>query len=160
MNTINTAQAESKGAWRRTQTWFGVTIEIAAPPALVWPVMADVEHWSEWTPSISRIKLLTPGPLSVGSRARVHQPCLPPAWWHVTELEPGTQFTWVSIAPGLRVTARHATESCASGSRVTLSIDFAGFLGALAAHWTRDLTRRYLALEANGLGTRCAAPSA
>jgi len=137
------------------QTHYSVDSGIPAPPELVWSVMAHVERWPEWTPSISRLKLLTPGPRRVGSRARIHQPKLPPVWWRVTELDPGTQFTWVSIAPGVRVTVRHATESCASGSRVTLSINYAGFLGALLARWTRELNQRYLALEANGLKARC-----
>jgi len=137
------------------QTDFIITVEIPAPPPLVWSVMADVERWPEWTASISRVKRLSPGPLRVGSRVWIHQPKLPPAFWQVTELNPGVGFSWVNVAPGMRITGRHAMEATATGTRVTLSIHYAGWLGALVARWKRDLNERYLALEANGLKTRC-----
>lgn len=142
-----------------TQTHFSITAEILAPPQLVWSVMADVERWPEWTASISRVKRLSPGPLQVGSRVRIHQPKLPPAFWRVTELNPGGDFTWVSVAPGVRVTARHAVETTAIGCRVTLSIRYEGLLGRWLARWTQDLNERYLAMEANGLKARCTEPA-
>jgi hypothetical protein len=132
-----------------------IVIDIAAPPARVWEVMFDVVRWPEWTASISRVQPLTPGPLQVGSRVRIHQPKLPPANWRVTELEPGIHFTWVSVAPGVRVTARHSVESTPTGSRVTLALHYHGLLGNLLAQMTRGITRRYLALEANGLKACC-----
>jgi len=138
-----------------TKKSYRVAIEIAAPPEIVWPVMADVERWPEWTPSVSRLKLLTSGPLRVGSRARVHQPNLPPAWWRVTEILPCREFTWISIAPGVRVTARHAVEASSGGSRVTLSIRYEGVFGALLARMTHSLNERYLAMEAKGLKHYC-----
>jgi len=138
------------------QTEFSVTTDVAAPPRLVWPVMIDVERWPEWTSSVSRVKRLCPGPLQPGSRVRIHQPKLPPAWWRVTELVPGTSFTWLSVAPGVRVTARHAVEIFAGGSRVTLSIRYEGLLGRWLARWVGSLNDRYLAMEAQGLQSRCA----
>jgi len=139
-----------------TRTNFSITVEVPAPPPLVWLVMVDVERWPEWTASVSRVKRLSPGPLQVGSRARIHQPKLPPASWLVTELESGVGFTWISLAPGVRVTARHTTEASAVGSRVTLSVYYGGWLGSLLARLTGRLNERYLALEANGLKARCA----
>lgn len=118
--------------------------------------MVDVERWPEWTASITRVKRLSPGPLQVGSRVRIDQPKLPRAFWRVTELRPGASFTWISRAPGVRVTARHTAEAIAIGTRVTLSIHYEGLLGALVARWTGDLNERYLALEADGLKSRCA----
>ena len=138
-----------------TQTEFRITMEIPAPPQLVWSVMADVERWPEWTASVSRIKRLSPGPLQVGSRMRIHQPKLPPALWRVTELSPDAGFTGVSVAPGVRVTARHTVEPIATGTRVTLSIRYEGLLRRLLARWTGELNERYLAMEANGLQARC-----
>ncbi len=130
-----------------TQTHFNIAVEIFAPPSLVWSVLTNVEHWPEWTPSVSHLKLLTPGLLRPGSRARIHQPKLPPATWRVTELTPGRSFTWVSVAPGVRVTARHSADATATGCRVTLSISYGGMFGAWLARWTRDLNERYLASE-------------
>ena len=139
-----------------TQPHFSITVEILAPPQLVWSVMTDLERWPEWTSSVSRIKRLSPGPLQVGSRARIQQPKLPPACWRVTELNPGGHFTWVTVAPGVRVTARHSVESTATGCRVALSISYAGMFGAWLARWTHALNERFLAMEANGRKTRCA----
>jgi len=138
-----------------TRTQFSTTVEIPAPPPLVWPVLAAVERWPEWTASISRVKMLSSGPLQVGSRVRIHQPKLPPAFWRVTELDPGASFTWVSRAPGLRVTARHTVAAAGNGSCVTLSIHYEGLLGGLMARRVGNLNEDYLALEANGLKARC-----
>lgn len=135
-------------------TEFRTSVEIAAPPAAVWPVMKDVERWHEWTASITGIRVTQGGPLRVGSRAWVRQPKLPPARWEVTELEEGRQFTWVSRAPGILVTARHAVEPAGAGTRATLSIHYGGPLGPLLARLTRSVNDRYLALEAAGLKRR------
>jgi uncharacterized membrane protein len=137
------------------KTFFNVTVEIPAPPATVWRVMADVERWPEWTPSVRHVKRLTPGPLRVGSRVRIHQPGFPPAWWRVTELEAERGFIWVSTALGLRVVARHWIEPLDVCCRVTLAILYEGRLGPLAAWWTRNVNNRFLAIEARGLKAQC-----
>jgi uncharacterized membrane protein len=138
-----------------TQTHFNVTGEIDVPPQVVWSVIADVEHWPKWTVTVSRVKLLTPGPLQIGSRVRIHQPKLPAANWRVTELSSGRAFTLVSFAPGVRVAAQHSLEATATGCRVTLSISYEGVFGPWLARWTRTLNERYLAMEANGLKEYC-----
>jgi hypothetical protein len=138
-----------------TQTHFSITVDVPASPPLVWSVMADIERWPEWTPSVSRVRKLSPEPLQVGSRVRIHQPKLPAALWRVTELQPDAGFTSVSVAPGVKVTARHTLEAIAGGCRVTLSIGFEGWFGRWLARWTHDLNDRYLAMEAHGLRARC-----
>jgi hypothetical protein len=137
------------------QSHFTIRTDIPAPVAIVWMVMADVERWPEWTPSVTRVKLLSPGALQVGSRVRIYQPQLPPAFWRVTELIPGAGFTWVSRLPGVRVTAQHAAEAIASGARVTLSIDYKGLFATVLAWWVGELNDRYLEVEVNGLKARC-----
>ena len=138
------------------KTDFNIAVEISAPQPRVWSVMADVERWPEWTASISRVKRLSPGPLQVGSRVRIHQPKLPPAFWRVTELRPGESFTFISRAPGVRVTARHTADVIAGGTRAMLSIHYAGLLGTLLAKLVGEVNERYLAMEAEGLKARCA----
>ena len=138
-------------------TDFSLAFEVPAPPDRVWTVMRDVERWPEWTRTVTRVRLLDPGPLRVGSRARIHQPRLLPATWVVTELEEGRGFTWITRSPGVRVTARHGVVPHAGGSRVTLALAFAGALGPLIARLTRRLNERYLALEAEGLRARSTA---
>jgi carbon monoxide dehydrogenase subunit G len=133
---------------------FTRSIDINAPPERVWAVMREVERWHEWTPSITSIKRMDGGPLKVGSRVVIRQPKLPVNYSDVTELEPARGFTWVSRSPGVVATARHEIEPRASGSRVTLSVQFAGALGWFIARMVRGLTERYIALEAEGLKRR------
>lgn len=134
--------------------YFSVVVDIPAPPDRVWAVMTDIEHWPEWTPTVTRIERLDPGPLTVGSCARIRQPKLPTAVWQVSELLEGRSFTWVSHSPGVRVTAEHGVEPTAGGTRVKLSVQFSGVLAPLVARLTRRLNERYLALEAKGLKER------
>ncbi len=141
-------------------TAFSTTIEIAATPQRVWSVMCDVARWHEWTASVTRVRVLGDGPLREGRRALVRQPRLPPAMWTVTELVEGKRFTWVSRAPGIRVTARHVVEPAGSGTRATLSIHYGGLLGPLLARLTRGINARYIALEAEGLRRRSEAGAA
>lgn len=133
---------------------FSITVDIAATPDRVWDVISDVERWPEWTLSVREVRWLGGGPLQVGSRVLISQPAFPPALWKVTELQPGRNFTWTSVAPGLRVVARHGVESSPSGAKATLSLELQGMFGNLFGRMTRDITERYLAMEAAGLKNR------
>jgi carbon monoxide dehydrogenase subunit G len=136
-------------------TQYSTEIEIDAPPERVWAVMRDVERWSEWTPTVRSIRIMGGGPLGAGSRAFVRQPKFPPAMWRITELDDaGRSFTWVSSAPGMRVTARHGVEPSGAGSRARLSIRYEGLFGPLFARLTRAINESYLAMEADGLKRR------
>lgn len=133
---------------------FSISIDIAAPPEVVWAVIADVERWHEWTPSVRDIRRLDRQPLAVGSRALVRQPKLPPAMWTVTHLEPGRGFTWKSGLPTMWVHAHHSVVPIASGGRATLGLRFEGPIGRLLGHLTRRINDHYLGLEAAGLKRR------
>jgi hypothetical protein len=152
-------QGAAVGAGRRAQpvTDFAIAVEISAPPDRVWAVMSDVAHWPDWTPTVTRVEPLEPGPLAVGQRARIRQPRLPIAVWRVAALEPGRSFTWMTRSPGVEVTARHSVVPTDAGSRAHLALHFGGILGPLVARITRGLNIRYLGLEAAGLRQRCEA---
>jgi len=139
---------------------FSTSIDIAAPPERVWAIMSDVERWHEWTASIRSIRKTDAGTLKVGSGAWVRQPKLPPAFWRVTAIEPNREFTWINKAPGIIVTARHAVEPIARGTRATLAINYDGLFHPLIVWMVGDLNDRYLALEANGLKRRSESPEA
>jgi hypothetical protein len=138
-------------------TTFERHVEIAAPPARVWEVMADPARWSEWTPSVTGITVFGT-PLRVGSRALIRQPKFPPAWWKVTDLQPGKEFTWVSTAPGLRVVARHGVAPSGAGTRASLRLSLDGVFGDWFGRLTREITERYLDFEAAGLKARSEDP--
>ena len=135
-------------------TDFAIAVEVSAPPERVWAVMSDIERWPEWTPPVTRVERLDPGPLAVGQRTRILQPSLPAAVWRITALEQGRSFTWVTRSPGVVVTARHLVEPAGGGSRARLALHFGGMLGPLVARIARGLNTRYLALEAAGLRQR------
>ena len=137
---------------------FSITIDIAAPADRVWQVMSDIDRWHEWTPSITSVKRLGGKPFAVGMRAMIRQPKFPPAFWKITSIEPGRSFTWVSVAPGLRVTGHHEVEPAAGGSRATLSLDLEGLFGDVFGRMTTDITERYLGMEARGLKARSLDP--
>ena len=50
------------------------SVEIAAPPQLVWDVFSDVERWSEWTDSVTSLTGLDGPALAVGKRFAIKQP--------------------------------------------------------------------------------------
>ena len=133
---------------------FQKSIDIDAPPDVVWPVRADGERWPEWTASVTSVRRLDKGPLRIGSRALIRQPRFPPAVWKVTTLEPGRRFVWKSGMPGLWVYADHSVEPSATGSRATLRLTYDGMLARLMGRMTRDITNRYLNMEAAGLKKR------
>ena len=136
-------------------TDFQIEVEIAAPAEVTWTVMREVEHWPEWTSTVTSVRLLDAGPLRVGSRAVIRQPKLPPAKWRVTELDDGNRsFTWSNGGPGVLVTAQHSVEARGEGSRARLSLRFSGVLGGVVAALTRGINERYLAIEAKGLRER------
>lgn len=130
------------------------TIEIAAPPDIVWTVWSDVERWPEWTRSVSRVEQLDRGPLAVGVRVRIRQPKFPPAVWRVTDVQQGRAFTWVSVSPGARVIGTHRVEPHGHSSRATAEISFEGPVARLVGWLSRSLTERYLGLESEGLRAR------
>ncbi len=135
---------------------YEVTVEIEAPPEVVWAILADVERWPEWTASMTSVRRLDQGELRIGSEARVKQPRLLEATWRVTDLEPGSSFTWVSRSPGLTTVGGHRIAARdARRSAVTLTIDQAGLAAALVRPLTAGLTRRYMGLESAGLKRRC-----
>ena len=138
---------------------FTTSIDIAAPPSRVWQVMSDIDHWHEWTPSVSRVSRLHDAPFAVGTRAMVRQPKFPPAIWKITSIEPGRSFTWVSVAPGFRAVGYHAVEGTPTGSRATLSLTMHGLFGGLFSWLTKGITERYIGYEAAGLKARSENPS-
>ena len=134
-------------------------IDVAAPTERVWEVMTDLDRWPEWTLSVSSVKRLGNKPFAIGTKVLVRQPGLPPAVWKISSIESGRSFTWVSSAPGIHVTATHSAVPVPGGSRITLRLEYQGFVGELFARLTEKITDRYMNYEAEGLKARSENPA-
>ena len=127
-------------------------VEIDAPASLVWEVFSDVEHWPDWTPSVSELTALDGPGLAVGKRFRIVQPRMPKLVWTVTDVVPGRSWTWEQRSPGGRTVARHVVEPQGErGTVVHQELEQGGPLGGLVGRLLRRMTVRYLELEAQGL---------
>ncbi len=131
------------------------SVEIDAPAKLVWEVFSDVERWPEWTASVTALVALDGPGLAVGKRFAIKQPGMGKLVWVVTEIDPGSSWTWVQRAPGSVVTARHEVTARPGGhTLVRQRLDQRGALGALVGRLMAKKTRRFLQLEAHGLKAR------
>jgi uncharacterized protein YndB with AHSA1/START domain len=133
---------------------FRTSTHINAPIGRVWEILTDVEHWPEWTRSMSTVKRLDPGPLTIGSRARITQPKLPTVVWQVTELTPLQSFSWTARGLGITSVADHRLTNTDGSTDVTLVFRQTGPLSAVLRLISGELTRRYMEMEAQGLKRR------
>lgn len=130
---------------------FQITTHVNAPAAAVWPVISDVEHWSDWTPTIQRVERGEPGEFAVGSSAKVKQPRLPAVVWKVTSIDPGRSFVWESRGGGFTTVADHRVDPAGDGCDVTLSIARTGPLAWVANALFHRIDRRYVTTEGESL---------
>jgi uncharacterized membrane protein len=131
------------------------SVEIDAPAQLVWQVFSDVERWPEWTTSVSSLVARDGTGLAVGKRFAIKQPGMSKLVWKVTEVDPGSTWTWVQRSPGVRVSARHWVIPQPGGrTLVRQQLDQGGVLGTLVGRLMVKKTKRFLELEAQGLKAR------
>lgn len=131
------------------------SVEIDAPPQLVWEIFSDVEHWPDWTASVTSLAGLDDAALAVGKRFAIKQPGMQKLVWQVTEIEPGSSWTWVQRSPGVHVSARHYISArTGGGTLVRQQLDQRGPLGALVGRLMVKKTKRFLDLEGQGLKAR------
>jgi uncharacterized membrane protein len=128
------------------------SIEIDADPATVWDLYADVERWPSWTASVDRLSALDGTALEVGRRFRIEQPKMPKLVWEVTEVEQGRSWTWRQRSPGGTTIASHEVVPIDGGrTLVRQRLEQRGPVGAVVGMLMKRLTKRYLALESEGL---------
>ncbi len=131
------------------------SVEIDAPAQLVWQIFSDVEGWPEWTASVTSLVARDGAGLAVGKRFAIKQPGMSKLVWKVTEIDPGSSWTWVQRSPGVRVSARHWVTPQANGrTLVRQQLDQRGLLGALVGRLMLKTTKRFLEQEARGLKAR------
>jgi hypothetical protein len=130
---------------------YETTVQVSTDPATLWKTLVDVGAWPTWTASMDKVERLDGGELRVGSTARVKQPGLPTSTWRVTELQPGTSFTWESSSPGLTTRGGHDIASDGAATILTLTLAQHGPLAGLVGLVTGRRARRYVDMEAEGL---------
>ena len=127
----------------------------AAPAELVWRILADVEHWPNWTPTVLEVQPLSQAGLRVGARYRVTQPKLRPAVYEVTECTPNRAFTWVQRFPGGTMIADHRLAPRDGGTEVELSFTSSGLVANLVSMMFSKLISEYVATESRSLKRQC-----
>ena len=131
---------------------FEKSIDINASQQRVWDVLSAVEAWPQRIETVDSIEALTPPPIATGSRFRLKQPKLPEGIWEVTAWDPPSSFEWIQKATGTTAVAGHRVEALGEDrSRLTLTLEMGGFLFAIFGRFYKDLTNRYISLEAEGM---------
>ena len=131
---------------------FEKSIDIDAPQQRVWDVLGDLEAWPQRIETVDTVELLTPAPIGPGSRVRLKQPKLPEGVWEITTWDAPAYFEWTQKMTGTTTVAGHRVESLGDGrSRLTLTLVMRGLLFAIVGRFYKDLTNRYMTLEAEGM---------
>jgi uncharacterized membrane protein len=131
---------------------FERSIQIEASRQRVWDVLTDIEAWPQRIETVDAVDLLTPAPLTKGSRIRLKQPKLGEGIWEITAWDAPSYFEWTRKTSGVTSTAGHRVEALGDGrARLTLTIDMRGPLTVLVALFFKGLTNRYMTLEAEGM---------
>jgi uncharacterized membrane protein len=131
---------------------FEQSIDIDAPQQRVWEVLGDLEAWPQRIETVDAVELLTPAPVGAGSRVRLRQPKLPEGTWEITVWDAPSYFEFRQKSGGVTNVAGHRVEALEEGrSRLTLTLDMRGLLVPVVARFYRDLTNRYMTVEAQGM---------
>jgi uncharacterized membrane protein len=131
---------------------FEESIDIDAQQERVWEVLSDLEAWPRRIETVDVVELLTPAPMSKGSRVRLKQPKLPEGTWDITVWDAPSYFEWRQKSGGITSVAGHRVETLEEGrSRLTLSLEMRGLLIPVVSLFYRDLTNRYMTVEAQGM---------
>jgi len=131
---------------------FEKSIDIAARQQRVWEVLSAVEAWPQRIDTVDTVELVTPAPITTGSRVRLKQPKIPEGTWDITVWDPPSYFEWTQKMTGATSVAGHRVEALEDGrARLTLTLEMRGFFIAIIGVFYKDLTNRYMNLEAEGM---------
>ncbi len=138
---------------------FEKSIDIDASQQRVWDVLGDLEAWPQRIETVDVVELLTPAPIAKGSRVRLKQPKLPEGTWDITVWDAPSYFEWTQKTGGVTTVAGHRVEALGDDrARLTLTLDMRGFLVPVIGLFYRDLTDRYMNLEAEGMKRAAESP--
>ena len=128
------------------------TLTVEAPAAVVWGLTVAIDNLPSVTPTVTSVERLDPGPLAVGSRARLKQPRQAPAVWTVTELDEGRAFVWQTKRLWMTMVGIHRIEDLGGGtSRSRLGLELNGWGSRLLGALMGSMIRTTIATENAGL---------
>ena len=131
---------------------FEQSVDIDAGQQPVWDVLSDVEAWPQRIDTVDGIEVLTGLPVRIGTRIRLKQPKLPEGVWEVTVWDAPTYFEFRQRSGGVSSIAGHRVEALEEGrSRLILTLEMRGVLVPILGRVYRDLTNRYMTVEAEGI---------
>jgi hypothetical protein len=131
---------------------FEQSIDIDAGQQRVWDVLSDLEAWPRQIETVDVVELLTPPPVATGSRVRLKQPKLPEGTWVVTVWDPPSFFEYRQKSGGVTTVAGHRVEALGERrSRLTLTLQMRGLLVPVVGLLYKNLTNRYMTIEAEGM---------
>jgi uncharacterized membrane protein len=96
---------------------FEESIDIDAQQERVWEVLSDLEAWPRRIETVDVVELLTPAPMSQGSRIRLKQPKLPEGTWDITVWDAPSYFEWRQKSGGITSVAGHRVEMWRKAAR-------------------------------------------
>ena len=101
------------------------SIEIAATPAQVWKLFADVANWKRWNAGIESIVIH--GPFVAGTTFSMKPPGVEEFTNTLVEVRENENFTDETVIDGTRFVVRHALTGLPSGkTRVTYGTEVSG----------------------------------
>lgn len=106
------------------------SLETKAPPAVVWRVWSDVDHWPQWNPDMKESRL--DGPLKSGTTGMINTRSGGKHDVVVTHYEDGRSFELESTAlPGTKMAIRATIAPSGGGSRIIQGFEPRGLLAPI-----------------------------
>lgn len=104
--------------------------DLPVAPGTVFAFVSDLGNLPQWQSGVTRAEQLTPGPMAVGSTARVERRLMGQqieADLRITELDPPRHLALATEAGGMKVgLTLDVTASGTDASRITFGMDIAG----------------------------------
>ena len=147
---------------------FTLTKRVAAPPAAVFAVIADVERMPTRIPEVKKVELLTPGPVGVGTKikeTRVMFGKEATEEMEITGFQRDREYTLECDSCGCHYTTVLSFREEAGGTRVTMKFGavpqtlFARVMGFLMAPMMKGMLARCLKQDLADLKAKCEEPA-
>ncbi len=153
-------------------------VTITASPTQVWRVLADVEAWPSWSPSVTAVvsevtsvpttsaepaseemtsEEMTSDVLGEQSAYRVEQPPLPLALWTITHWRPEQAFTWQTRGASSLLSATFTLTAHGATTHVTHDLQWSGPMAWMARATYGPVSLRYADQHLTALARRCEA---